>query len=345
MRFTKRRAGEPAWYVTGRNGQGVETVTAAPGDRGVPSVPPEPRGCPICGSRDESHVIGSNIDADRINRFSFASRKEPEYMHHRLVVCPVCRLRYASPAPSAESIALAYRDALYDSADESRDAARTYARALSKVAPRLPPRGNALDIGAGDGAFLAELIAAGFEDVVGVEPSSAPIESAAPEVRARIRQGVFRASDFDAGQFRLVTAFQVLEHVSDPLAVFRDAHTLLADGGALLVVVHDQRAIANRLLGHRSPIYDIEHLQLFSRHSISELFSRAGFELVSVHSILNTYPLRYWLRLFPFPQAAKRWLLNRVGSTRVGALRVSLPVGNLVAVGYKSSSRTELSGR
>jgi SAM-dependent methyltransferase len=313
-------------------------VTRDPGALKPPLLELEPRRCPVCGSDDESQVVESNVDPSRIGGHSFASRKEPEYMHYRLVQCPVCRLLYASPVPPADVVATAYRDALYDSGDEARFAASTYARALQRLRGRLPPRGGALDIGAGDGAFVAELVAAGFDDAVGVEPSSAPIASASPEVKARLRHGVFRAADFEPGGYRLITAFQVLEHVADPLGVYCDAHALLGDGGALFVIAHDRRAVVNRVMGRRSPIYDIEHLQLFSRRSLAELFARAGFERVEMHSFLNRYPLRYWLRLFPFPQGVKRGLLNRVGSSRVGGLSVSLPVGNIAAIGFKGPS-------
>jgi SAM-dependent methyltransferase len=306
-----------------------------PGAFKPPLLELEPRRCPLCGSDSEARVIEGNLDAARIDGHSFASRKEPEYMHYRLVQCSVCDLLYANPVPSADTVATAYRDALYDSADEARFAAATYAQALQRFQARLPPRGGALDIGAGDGAFVAELIAAGFDDALGVEPSSAPIASAPPELQARLRNGVFRAADFEPGGYRLITAFQVLEHIADPLGVCHDAHTLLGEGGALFVIAHDRRAAVNRMMGRRSPIYDIEHLQLFSRRSLVELFARAGFERVALHSFLNRYPLRYWLRLFPFPQRVKKGLLNWVGASRVGGLSASLPVGNIAAIGFK----------
>src|SRR5258706_7458966 len=150
------------------------------------------RACPVCGSADDSHVFAeSNVDPTKLDAFAFASRKLPEYMHHRLIECPVCDLLYASPAPPATSLAEAYEEAEYDSAAESGYASRTYARFLPDICRRIPDRAAALDIGTGDGAFLAELRAVGFKDVVGIEPSTAPIAAATPEIRPLIRQGIF----------------------------------------------------------------------------------------------------------------------------------------------------------
>lgn len=78
------------------------------------------RPCPVCGSADESHVYcDAHFDLTRLDEFAFASRKLPEYMHYRLIACPVCDLIYASPAPGLEALALAYRDAGFDSAEEA----------------------------------------------------------------------------------------------------------------------------------------------------------------------------------------------------------------------------------
>jgi hypothetical protein len=54
-----------------------------------------------------------------------------------------------------------------------------------------------------------------------------------------------------------------MEHVLDPKVIALPAFRLLRPGGAFVTVTHDHRGRLNRLLGRRSPIIDIEHLQLF----------------------------------------------------------------------------------
>jgi hypothetical protein len=92
------------------------------------------------------------------------------------------------------------------------------------------------------------------------------------------------------------------------------------------------------MLGRKSPIFDIEHLQLFSPTSVRRMMTVAGFEDVEVGSILNWYPIRYWAKLFPIPLALKRGFLALVDATRVGRLVLPLPAGNLFAIGYKPNS-------
>jgi len=65
------------------------------------------------------------------------------------------------------------------------------------------------------------------------------------------------------------------------------------------------------------------------------MVTTAGFANVEVGSILNRYPIRYWVKLLPFPAALKRGLINIVDVSRVGQLVVPLAAGNLVVIGCK----------
>jgi SAM-dependent methyltransferase len=295
------------------------------------------RACPLCGSTDDSRVFAdANIDPGRLGRLSFASRKPPEYMHYRLVRCPVCELVYATPAPGEPAVTDAYDEAGYDSAAEATWAAQTYGRLLEEVLPRLPDREGAVDIGAGDGAFLERLADARFEQVAGFEPSAAAVASARPEIRPLLRHRPFGPAGLEPGRWTLVSCFQTVEHLHDPLGTCRAARDLLKRGGALLVVCHDLNALSARLLGTRSPIFDVEHLQLFTARTVGALLERAGFERIETRRLVNRYPLAYWTRLAPIPAGAKRRLLAALDRSRVGRLPLSLPAGNLVAVGYKA---------
>lgn len=295
------------------------------------------RSCPACGS-DRSRVIAEEkIDLDQLDGFAFASRKLPEYMHYRLVECSECDLAYANPAPDSSALGEAYREAEYDSAVEARCAARTYARLLPAIASRLRSTVGAMDIGAGDGAFMEELLSAGFSDVVGIEPSTAPILAAREHIKCLIQQGLFCSDDFADRQFSIITCLQTIEHVPDPGGMMRAINSLLADGGAVLIVCHNRKALSARALGKKSPIFDIEHLQLFSRESISNLLRTTGFVDIQVKTVINRYPLRYWAKLAPFPPGIKAWLLNTLQQGPVGAAKLPLPAGNLVAIGYKGA--------
>jgi hypothetical protein len=126
-----------------------------------------------------------------------------------------------------------------------------------------------------------------------------------------------------------------LEHVRDPLDIAQSAYRLLKPGGAFLSVTHDYRSPVNRLLGRRSPIIDIEHMQLFSRRSVSALLERAGYAQVEARPFANRYSMRYWNRLMPFPAGLKKSLNAALAASGLGRIKLALRVGNTAAVGFK----------
>ena len=296
------------------------------------------RTCPVC-MKGSSHLFAeARLDESRLDRFAYASRKNPEYMHHRLLLCDNCDLIYASPVPDHSELASAYEVAAFDSQRESEYAAETYATALSPIIGLLPDRTSALDIGAGDGAFCSKLLGLGFENVLGLEPSLAPIEAAAPDVRHCLRQEMFTPGLLPASHFSLVCCFQTIEHVLTPLELCKEAVRILKPGGALCIVAHNRRAASCRILGRRSPIFDVEHLQLFSPASIVKLLSQAGLKSTETRTLWNTYPLSYWTRLFPFPHRIKSSLISALNASRIGNIPISLPAGNLVAWGTRGAT-------
>ena len=52
---------------------------------------------------------------------------------------------------------------------------------------------------------------------------------------------MFDADDFPPGSLSLVTCFQTIEHLGDPLKFCKDVARLLRPGGALLLVGHNRR--------------------------------------------------------------------------------------------------------
>ncbi len=299
----------------------------------------ERRTCPLCGTMGRPTLFSeAKLNHAQLDAFAFASRKTPEFMHHRLVRCVRCDMVYADPAPTAESLDQAYLEADFDSGVEAHHASRTYGRILDDLLDRLPNRAGALDIGTGDGSFLAELLKRGFTNVGGIEPSSAPIAAADPQVRSLIHHGPFTADARQPGSLSLVTCFQTIEHLRDPLAFCREAGSLLRPGGALLLVAHNRRALSARLLGERSPIFDVEHLQLLSLRSARSLLKQAGFTAVSARPIVNRYPLTYWVRLSPLPRRAKDSVTRALASLPYSSLAVPMAAGNMAVVGFRPGS-------
>ena len=284
------------------------------------------RPCPIC----ETHApvaYEEKIDPSLMSEYTFASRKRPELMHYEYRECQSCHLLFTSQLPDARDLLSAYHDASFDSATESEYAARTYARALHGI---LRPGMNVLDVGCGDGTFLEECLSRGAATVRGIEPSPAAAELASPSVRDKIFIGGHE-SFADDSEYDLITLFQTIEHIRDPLEFFREMFGFARPGGYIAVACHNYRSPVNLMLKDKSPIFDIEHLQVYSQGSIRKAMDAVGLKVVSVKPYANSYPFSYWMRLAPVPTKVKDAVLVR--RSRMGRFPVTLRVGNLMAVG------------
>ncbi len=254
----------------------------------------------------------------------------------RLVRCQHCDLVYAPNPPKTEFLESAYSKASYNSQVEAKAASRSYAHALKPyISKLLGDRGAAVDVGTGNGAFLPWLLQQDFKPVIGIEPSLAAIKTAPPEIASLIKCGMFSEAMLNNIHPSLICSFMTLEHISDPKGLADIAFRALRSGGMIAIVVHNWRAPLNRLLGLRSPIIDVEHLQLFSHHSINSLLRQAGFQDIQCTSIVNTYPLSYWLKLSPIPTNCKQVLEILLNRLAIDQLPLSMPVGNTLAVGTK----------
>lgn len=300
------------------------------------------RPCPVCGADLSQSVLflPSTIDTDKLTEFSYASRKVPEYMSYELVRCTSCDLVYVHTPPSDEELAQAYHVADYDSSEEAEDAARAYMAAMRPVLSQIKRKEAVLEVGTGTAVLLEHLAAEGFTELVGVEPSTAAIEAAPAHRRQWIREGIFEEGDFEPGSFDLITCFMTMEHVPDPTVIAEAAMRLLRPGGAFVTVTHDYRSRVNRLLGRRSPIIDVEHMQLFSEASIRTLFERVGFEKISVEAFKNRYAFSYWWRLAPVPGALKRAGSRVASALRFDKAKIRFNVGNTIASGLKPDPTT-----
>ncbi len=298
-----------------------------------PAATEQKRECPICKTDEYSKLyLEANFDIAALDQYAFASRKVPEYMHLRLARCRNCDLIYANPMFDHSFLEASYKEASFDSGIEAILASKTYAKNLKNIKKRLPDYIGALDIGTGEGAFLARLKEYEFEQIQGVEPSEAPIALASPEIQPLIKSGFFNGADFKPNSFSLITCFQTMEHLQNPLAVTKQIFELLKPGGAAYFVGHNRKGALNRILGRRSPIFDIEHLQLFSPISARRLFEQSGFVDVSVNPIINAYPVSYWLKLAPIPKVIKSKISRFKAFSEV---LLPLPVGNQAIIGFK----------
>lgn len=296
--------------------------------------------CALCGNNDRIRILyTSTIKEADLNPDIFSARRAPDRVHGEILRCDGCGLVFPRHFIDSATLRCLYAQSKCTYGSEEPFIRKTYARYLSKLKPLLvdqPKPLSYLDIGCGSGFMLEEAVMQGFDDVCGVEPGAATAAQASTLVRDRILVGMFAPALIGSHRFDVITCFQTLDHIPDPVGFVRDCHAALKPGGAILFINHNIASWTARMLGERCPMIDIEHTFLHTPETMKLLFERAGFRDIDVFPVRNDYPLRYWVHLLPLmPQSIKKILTNILSGLGIANVILPLSVGNLGLIARK----------
>lgn len=205
-----------------------------------------------------------------------------------LVRCTTCGTIRQDPRPSPEDLQAYYPESYspYElMIDEERRPWTRWQRRYGmwkrlRLIGRYQRPGRLLDVGAGTGIFLAEARRAGW-DVTGVEPSPAAIQRAAGRLASAITPGRFDQIESPPSTFDVITLWNVLEHLEQPLDDLKRAARLLRPGGLLVLSVPNLGAWEAKVFGRDWIGWDVpRHLYLFPGRVLAAMLSTAGFEML-----------------------------------------------------------------
>ena len=217
----------------------------------------------------------------------------------RIVRCNRCGLTYVNPRLAQGELQEIYTESYYDHdgivngleffgyedyvADEE-NIKLTFADRLRTI-EKLTARGRLLDIGCATGFFLALARDNGWQ-VVGTEVSTFSAGYARERLGVDVRLGTLKSLGFEDGSFDTVTMWDVLEHVTDPMAELGEIARILRTGGVLSIITPDAGSLVARILGDRWEEYRRvrEHVYFFSRRTLSRMLNEVGFEILKVES-------------------------------------------------------------
>lgn len=166
--------------------------------------------------------------------------------------------------------------------------AERYAAAQAAYVETLTSRGRLLDVGCGTGLFLEAASARGWE-VAGVELSMTAAAEARRRVGERVAVGTLEEAKFSDDTFDVVTLWEVIEHVPQPVKLLSEVRRVLRPGGVLLLSTPNGRSLFHRIahwsyiltLGRWNfparRIYSSGHLYYFTKQTLLAALLKAGF--------------------------------------------------------------------
>ena len=239
--------------------------------------------CPLCG---ESRATPLLERRDRLGREAFT------YLR-----CQGCGLIRLHPCPAPGQLSRYYPPDYEAYREESETwwqrwgRRRGWVRRIRFLKRYLPsPVGKVLDVGCATGEFLVEMRKLGWEPW-GLEPHAQAADRArqklpgSPILSAPIEEAEFPDSSFD-----LITLWDVLEHLPDPLTTLEKLARWLRREGLLALGVPHLESVDARLFGRHWIGWDApRHLFLFPRSTLRQMAARAGLEVIAHGCVYGDY--------------------------------------------------------
>jgi dolichol-phosphate mannosyltransferase len=285
--------------------------------------------CPICG-RDKLYTYLDAPTAKMDEKVMGSSRHS--VAAGTVLRCRTCEFGFQQQRLSGKELSHLYRRMDTSAYKAEFDGRRRTAKRHFQIVSNYVPSGRLLDVGSASGLFLTEAANAGW-DVFGVEPSEDLCIVARESLSGR---GEIQCTTLEDSTLRLpfdvVTLWDVLEHVPDPIRFLTLCRGLLDKSGYLFLNVPDLDSKEAKLLGSRWPLLLPEHLNYFNRSSLVRCGEQAGLKLVQFGRRKVWFSLRYIQGRLSQHRLVGMNLLRTVANTRLGQVVVPISLGETYAV-------------
>jgi len=229
---------------------------------------PENNQCPLCMS-------------PRIRRFSAYASDEASPALVCINECKDCVFAWQYPVGRSEQQSIAFFKAAYADGGETQSSyfnpnrKREIAILEYKFLEELPvDKGELLDIGSGAGLFAQVADENGWS-VTALDPAlDEQLLKNSPRIRAI--KGTIDSLPNEK-LFDVITLWDVIEHVADPVELVSVVKSRLKKGGWLIVETGNYKSVERINEGINHWIYQLDHKWYFSPDSMGSLLSRLGF--------------------------------------------------------------------
>jgi 2-polyprenyl-3-methyl-5-hydroxy-6-metoxy-1,4-benzoquinol methylase len=152
-----------------------------------------------------------------------------------------------------------------------------------------------LDVGCGNGSLLERASTQGFK-CEGIETCEPLAQAVRKKLNCTVHSDLLSQCSFDMESFDLITMYDIIEHLQDPIQDLRRVHSWLKLGGVLFVLTPNDDALLRRIarLAYRTSLQSVErpmqtlyyphHLSYFTARSLRSLFETIGLDVVRMET-------------------------------------------------------------
>lgn len=204
--------------------------------------------------------------------------------------------------------------------------------------------GRLLDVGCAMGFFVELAMKNGF-DAYGFDPSDYAVGEAKKTLHGRIQKGMIQGVDYKEKSFDVITLFDVVEHLSDPVGNIRKLTRFLKDDGIMVFATGNSDSLTANILKRRWTFYTPpQHLHFFSPNTFTLLLQKIKLTQIERFSVGKWLSLRYVLNLARSngESAFAGWLHAFVYTRKIGGIPLYLYMAdNMVVIAKKQKFHEE----
>jgi 2-polyprenyl-3-methyl-5-hydroxy-6-metoxy-1,4-benzoquinol methylase len=217
--------------------------------------------CPVCGSKKKKTHIGSYIQ------------------------CHFCQSLFLKNPPTAKNIqkhSEIYADKLLST--NTVELKSIYETRIGELAKYLPKNSKVLDVGCGSGAFLQYIKKAGYRPFA--------MDISKKIINFMKKKGISGYTDMNKipqKSFDAITAFDVIEHTTDPIKFIKEIKDKLKTKGVIMITTPNSVGISARMLKDKWWVFKPEgHYILLSPKGIRYLLEKIGFKIIFIKTDIFT---------------------------------------------------------
>jgi 2-polyprenyl-3-methyl-5-hydroxy-6-metoxy-1,4-benzoquinol methylase len=248
--------------------------------------------------------------------------------YSNIVRCSSCGLIFNAVMPSEEELAAIYTEEYYKSKDslergysdyleDRSNITKTAARRLEDI-ERFKALGSLLDVGCAFGFFLGVAQDRGWA-ATGIEISQFAAEYAAKELHFNVINHNIESWECQPGSYDVITMWDLLEHLRDPLGTLRKLASALKEDGILALSTPNVESLPAKVMKEKWLGWRLqnEHLYYFSHTTLDRTLRSAGLVVIKRMHIGKHVPFQLFID--------RLWLYSRPAATVLTYLRKLLP--------------------
>ena len=204
-----------------------------------------------------------------------------DYMDHHLSQCKKCGFVFAKKIPSDKELEEHYKG--YGRNDYLSPITIKRYNELLNTFEEFRKTNKILDVGCGIGYFLEVAKERGW-DVYGTEYTDEAIQICSSK-GINMQKGILSSGNYQNEEFDIITSFEVIEHINNPIDELTNFYKVLRKGGLVYLTTPNFNSLLRyRLKSEYNVICYPEHLSYYTPKTLKKLFTCVDFKTKKIES-------------------------------------------------------------